>query len=397
MNLNPIFTTVNAAAPSISSPPSSLSTTEDTMYRRASLPASASWTSLDPSGNDNSSTSPTMLTMDVTSGMLSTTFPPHPHAFHLQHNQPSHPQQPHHQHQQQKQQQQQQHDTIGAMPAAQQSLSSSSRPAGPRPRSYSDAMLTEQGDPVQLKRLRNTEAARRSRLRRLAHIDQLEARIKELETENLRLILRVASLETDRVAKDSRHYTDEQKIRQLEHQLAEAARFVQASRRWQASAEKMNAANAAVAAAAAAAAAATANPTASPSAVDPTVLMNQQQQQQNMMMHQQHHVQHQQLNLLQHDWASGTHSLPAAGLSAIAPLDPSDWLNSTNASTTNNNNQDATPSAQMHNTNNSNLSPQPQHHQQDPQQNSMMLDHNPRNDNPLDSDLLVNDYGFGYG
>ncbi|KAJ3152471.1 hypothetical protein HDU89_001158 [Geranomyces variabilis] len=74
-----------------------------------------------------------------------------------------------------------------------------------RGRSLSDAGAPGDGDPVQIKRLRNTEAARRSRLRRLAHIDQLEARIAELEAENHRLILRVANLESDRAARQSQH------------------------------------------------------------------------------------------------------------------------------------------------------------------------------------------------
>ncbi|KAJ3183460.1 hypothetical protein HDU87_006779 [Geranomyces variabilis] len=85
-----------------------------------------------------------------------------------------------------------------------QSFSGSrSRNLETRGRSLSDAGAPGDGDPVQLKRLRNTEAARRSRLRRIAHIDQLEARIAELEAENHRLILRVANLESDRAARQS--------------------------------------------------------------------------------------------------------------------------------------------------------------------------------------------------
>ncbi|TPX58037.1 hypothetical protein SpCBS45565_g08089 [Spizellomyces sp. 'palustris'] len=116
----------------------------------------------------------------------------------------------------------------------QQSSTVISPPTRTRARSHSDA--TPDGGPtdeatLQLKRLRNTEAARRSRLRRVARMDELEARIKEMETENHRLVLRVASLENERVARESKSFADEQKIRKLEGQLTEAARYVTAARR----------------------------------------------------------------------------------------------------------------------------------------------------------------------
>ncbi|KNC97574.1 uncharacterized protein SPPG_07047 [Spizellomyces punctatus DAOM BR117] len=106
-------------------------------------------------------------------------------------------------------------------------------PTRTRARSHSDATPEGGSDEaaLQLKRLRNTEAARRSRLRRVARMDELEARIKEMEAENHRLVLRVASLENERVARESKSFADEQKIRKLEGQLSEAARYVTAARR----------------------------------------------------------------------------------------------------------------------------------------------------------------------
>lgn len=103
-----------------------------------------------------------------------------------------------------------------------------------RRRSHSDSVHNSGDDThVQLKRLRNTEAARRSRMRRAVRTSELETRIEDLSAENHRLILRVANLEKERVANESKKFADAQTIRKLEGQLAEAKRYVLAARRMQ--------------------------------------------------------------------------------------------------------------------------------------------------------------------
>ncbi|KAJ2699373.1 hypothetical protein H4218_002679 [Coemansia sp. IMI 209128] len=55
-------------------------------------------------------------------------------------------------------------------------------------------------DAAALKRKKNTDAARRSRMRKILRIETLEGRVSELETENARLAQLVASLEADKAA-----------------------------------------------------------------------------------------------------------------------------------------------------------------------------------------------------
>ncbi|KAJ2252508.1 hypothetical protein GGI13_003237 [Coemansia sp. RSA 455] len=53
-------------------------------------------------------------------------------------------------------------------------------------------------DAAALKRKKNTDAARRSRMRKILRIETLEGRVSELETENTRLAQLVASLEAEK-------------------------------------------------------------------------------------------------------------------------------------------------------------------------------------------------------
>ncbi|KAJ2735792.1 hypothetical protein IW152_001264 [Coemansia sp. BCRC 34962] len=55
-------------------------------------------------------------------------------------------------------------------------------------------------DAAALKRKKNTDAARRSRMRKILRIETLEGRVSELETENARLAQLVASLEAEKAA-----------------------------------------------------------------------------------------------------------------------------------------------------------------------------------------------------
>lgn len=57
-------------------------------------------------------------------------------------------------------------------------------------------VLTENGDPISMKRARNTEAARRSRARKLLRMNQLEDKVEELLSKNSHLEQEVARLKT---------------------------------------------------------------------------------------------------------------------------------------------------------------------------------------------------------
>ncbi|KAJ2708882.1 hypothetical protein H4R19_004528 [Coemansia spiralis] len=58
----------------------------------------------------------------------------------------------------------------------------------------------ELGDAAALKRKKNTDAARRSRMRKILRIETLESRVSELEGENTRLAQLVAQLEAEKAA-----------------------------------------------------------------------------------------------------------------------------------------------------------------------------------------------------
>ncbi|KAJ2793891.1 hypothetical protein H4R21_005717, partial [Coemansia helicoidea] len=58
----------------------------------------------------------------------------------------------------------------------------------------------EPADAAALKRKKNTDAARRSRMRKILRIETLESRVSELEGENTRLSQLVAQLEAEKAA-----------------------------------------------------------------------------------------------------------------------------------------------------------------------------------------------------
>ncbi|KAI8384930.1 uncharacterized protein BYT42DRAFT_484387, partial [Radiomyces spectabilis] len=74
---------------------------------------------------------------------------------------------------------------------------------------------------VALKRQRNTDAARRSRLRKVMKMDALERRVRDLEVDNSQLRLRVASISEDIKDTITEEQRKRQRIQELEAQLAQ--------------------------------------------------------------------------------------------------------------------------------------------------------------------------------
>ncbi|KAJ3116464.1 hypothetical protein HK098_006584 [Nowakowskiella sp. JEL0407] len=79
-------------------------------------------------------------------------------------------------------------------------------------------------DPEALKRKKNTEAARRSRARKMQRLDSLEHQVNDLVAEKSTLVLRLAVLENEKVGWNQREMEMGARIRMLEAQLAESHR-----------------------------------------------------------------------------------------------------------------------------------------------------------------------------
>lgn len=85
--------------------------------------------------------------------------------------------------------------------------------------------LTEkEQDEIILKRQKNTDAARRSRLKKLMKMEHLEKQVSELETDKQNLTTRIAVLESEKFGLESKSLAHENRIKILEAQLAEAHR-----------------------------------------------------------------------------------------------------------------------------------------------------------------------------
>jgi predicted nucleic acid-binding Zn-ribbon protein len=82
--------------------------------------------------------------------------------------------------------------------------------------------VEERQDEIAIKRQRNTDAARRSRLKKMIKMESLEKRVQDLESENHGLSTRVAVLESEKAGLESKDHSLEERIRALENQLAEA-------------------------------------------------------------------------------------------------------------------------------------------------------------------------------
>ncbi|KAF9352664.1 hypothetical protein BGX26_009563 [Mortierella sp. AD094] len=80
----------------------------------------------------------------------------------------------------------------------------------------------EEQDEVVAKRAKNTDAARRSRLKKLVRLETLETKVGELEATNNRLNMKVAILETEKNGHLVKEAEQSARIAQLEAKLAEA-------------------------------------------------------------------------------------------------------------------------------------------------------------------------------
>ncbi|KAI9263432.1 hypothetical protein BDA99DRAFT_438439 [Phascolomyces articulosus] len=77
-------------------------------------------------------------------------------------------------------------------------------------------------DEAAIKRQKNTDAARRSRLKKVLKMEALEKRVSDLEKVNSNLILRVAVLDSEKAGLQSKESSYEDRIKMLESQLAQA-------------------------------------------------------------------------------------------------------------------------------------------------------------------------------
>ncbi|KAJ3120053.1 hypothetical protein HK100_012959 [Physocladia obscura] len=110
--------------------------------------------------------------------------------------------------------------TCFAMPSPYPSLS----PAhAPTKRRVPDA-CDDDDDDATLKRLRNTEAARKSRARKAAKVDSLEGKVDALEKEKSCLAVRIAVLENDATGFAQREDDLKRRVALLERQLMESHR-----------------------------------------------------------------------------------------------------------------------------------------------------------------------------
>ncbi|OUM56403.1 hypothetical protein PIROE2DRAFT_49517 [Piromyces sp. E2] len=71
-----------------------------------------------------------------------------------------------------------------------------------------------------IKRKKNTEAARRSRMRKMLRMENLEKYVKQLENENNTLNMRISLLESNRPEWNEKENKLRDRIRELERELA---------------------------------------------------------------------------------------------------------------------------------------------------------------------------------
>lgn len=80
----------------------------------------------------------------------------------------------------------------------------------------------EEQDEIVAKRAKNTDAARRSRMKKLIRLEGLEAKVSDLEAAHTKMTLKVAILETEKSNFISKEAEQNIRIAQLEAKLAEA-------------------------------------------------------------------------------------------------------------------------------------------------------------------------------
>lgn len=94
----------------------------------------------------------------------------------------------------------------------------SASPRAGKKRATSDDPMDE----AAIKRQKNTDAARRSRLRKVQKMETLEKKVAELEKINASLLMRVAVLDSEKTNLKAKESSYENRIKVLEGQLAEA-------------------------------------------------------------------------------------------------------------------------------------------------------------------------------
>ncbi|KAF7724711.1 hypothetical protein EC973_000819 [Apophysomyces ossiformis] len=98
----------------------------------------------------------------------------------------------------------------------------SASPKAGQKRSNSSSDEKTPMDEAAIKRQKNTDAARRSRLKKVMKMESLEKRVAELEKINANLLLRVAVLDSEKSNLKAKESSYENRIQVLETQLAEA-------------------------------------------------------------------------------------------------------------------------------------------------------------------------------
>ncbi|CAM0141552.1 hypothetical protein VKS41_003732 [Umbelopsis sp. WA50703] len=116
---------------------------------------------------------------------------------------------------------------LSSLGDSQQPLGEQQSPATPKSQPKSRkraAAMSVDGDmdEVSIKRQKNTDAARRSRLKKVMRMESLETRVAELERLNSQLLLRSAVLDSEKTGLEAKAVAYEQRIHSLEQQLAEA-------------------------------------------------------------------------------------------------------------------------------------------------------------------------------
>lgn len=92
----------------------------------------------------------------------------------------------------------------------------------PSTSSSSSSSSIDPVDEAAIKRQKNTDAARRSRLKKVLKMESLENKVTELEKVHSDLMMRVAVLDSEKAGLVSKETSYEERIKKLENQLAEA-------------------------------------------------------------------------------------------------------------------------------------------------------------------------------
>ncbi|KAI9480488.1 MAG: hypothetical protein EXX96DRAFT_594730 [Benjaminiella poitrasii] len=119
--------------------------------------------------------------------------------------------------------------TTAATPAVSPAVKSATTPTFSTRRSTTTSTTKKRAledidptDDAAVKRQKNTDAARRSRLRKMQKMEALETRVSDLEKLNAGLLMRVAVLDSEKTNLKAKESSYESRIKCLEEQLAEA-------------------------------------------------------------------------------------------------------------------------------------------------------------------------------